>query len=173
MREEYELVKHPHLNHVNLFLVDMEYRAPHLHREFEMDWIVAGEASFIIGNTSCPVQTGSVILLNPNQLHEIKTQAGPITILSLQLSPKFFAGAVPGMDTLFFDAPLPMNVLPQTLQNGIQDRLLRLAAAYFEKAPYFESACMSILADLIHFCLLYARTAAGGPKARGAHPQDY
>ena len=38
MRHEYEIVEHPHLEYLNLFLVKLIHRRLHLHREFEWCW---------------------------------------------------------------------------------------------------------------------------------------
>ena len=166
MSEEYEIVKHPHLRHFNLFLVTIDYRTPHLHRDFEIDLIVEGNTSFIVNNTSYHLNAGDVFLLNSDQLHEIRTQNGPCTILSLQVSPKFFINSVPQIDTINFDSLLPADSLDPTQQESVRRQLLQLALVYLDKPPYFELKCASILCDMMHLFLSALELHSVSPESR-------
>lgn len=45
MKEEYEIVEHSQIEDLNIFLVEMTYRCPHMHREFEICMILSGEVA--------------------------------------------------------------------------------------------------------------------------------
>ena len=40
MEKEYEVVSHPHLNHINAFLVRMVERSTHIHRDLELGMVL-------------------------------------------------------------------------------------------------------------------------------------
>ena len=48
MQYEYELIPHDY-GEYHLFLVELLYRTPHMHRDFELSWILDGETEVSFG----------------------------------------------------------------------------------------------------------------------------
>ena len=48
MQYEYELIPHDY-GEYRLFLVELLYRTPHMHRDFELSWVLDGEAEVRFG----------------------------------------------------------------------------------------------------------------------------
>ena len=69
MRHEYEIVEHPHLEYLNLFLVKLIHRRLHLHREFEICMVLEGEVTVYTTGKTAVLKKEDVILLNPRQVH--------------------------------------------------------------------------------------------------------
>ena len=89
MREEYEVISHNNAN-FHLFLVKIFYRSPHIHRDYEICLIMDGEVCLITQDKSVSLQKNDIFIINPFESHEIKA-GSPALILSLQVSPSFFA----------------------------------------------------------------------------------
>ncbi|HBU11986.1 MAG TPA: hypothetical protein DEB31_04445 [Clostridiales bacterium] len=153
MSNEYEIIKYPYFNYFNLFLVAIDYRTPHLHRDFEIDLVLDGEPVFLVNGVSHALNPGDIILLNPDQLHEIQTVKKSATILALQVSPKIFINAVPSIQSLFFDEMFLRTSLSLKQLKNVRNSLLQLALVYMEKSPYYELECMSILSGMMYLFL--------------------
>ena len=93
---EYELVPHRDIGGFRLFLVNMLYRTPHLHKDIELCLMLNGEVSVYSQGKKYACPEGSFLLLNSYQVHELHAKE-PVTILSLQVSPDFFALHFPQM----------------------------------------------------------------------------
>lgn len=42
-RKEYEKISHTQIKNINFFLIDLTYRAPHTHHDFEILQVIEGE----------------------------------------------------------------------------------------------------------------------------------
>ncbi len=143
MEHEVEIVQHPQVNGLNLFVISVEYRTPHLHRDFELNLVLDGTAQFLCSGASYSVQNGDVLLLNPNQLHEIRSASG-ITLLCLQIQPRCFQALIPEISSLYFDCVL-LDSCGEAFDCSLQDLLLKTALLYMERPPYYELRCMGQL----------------------------
>ena len=107
MKQEYEIVNHPYIKYVNLFMAQIGYRTSHLHRNIELMFIAKGNASYSTGKYAQAFNSGEFVIMNSNELHEIKNQGETSLMICLQVSPKYFRQIYPAIQNLKFS---DMNV---------------------------------------------------------------
>ncbi len=90
IKEEYEVVAYPKLNHVRASIVQIVNRNAHVHRALELGLALEGNAVVRIGDRSFSAKKGSLFFFNANESHEIiaASQAG-IKIAYLQVANSF------------------------------------------------------------------------------------
>ncbi|MDR1105257.1 MAG: AraC family transcriptional regulator [Treponema sp.] len=152
MVDEFEVVQHPQIRHVNLFLIDVVYRTPHLHRDFEINLVIKGSPRIVCQNQSCTVPAGDIVLLNPNQPHEIKTCDGSACILCIQVSPDLFRD-IPSLENIHFDTVLPFEYIPKTQRGELRRLIVELAIYYMSSASNYEILCSGLL-NVLLYCWL-------------------
>ena len=90
IKEEYEIVAYPKLNHVRSSIVQIINRNTHIHQALELGLVLEGDATVCIGGKSFSVHKGSLFFFNANEPHEIiaDNQKG-VRIAYLQVSSAF------------------------------------------------------------------------------------
>ena len=71
MKREYEIISHAETN-FKVFVVNLLYRAPHIHKDFELGLVLDGNISILLPGQTLLLQPGDFWLINPFQSHEIK-----------------------------------------------------------------------------------------------------
>ena len=145
---EYEIISHNKAN-FKIFLVDLLYRTPHAHKDFEIGLIVRGNISLNTLNGSYQLRSGDVFILNPYHIHELKADT-PALVLSLQIPYDFFETYFPNISHVEFLSEVI------TKDNEIQKSMTRLlhdlAKEYFRKESLFEFRCDILINRL--FCYM-------------------
>lgn len=147
MKDEIEVVRHPHIGHLNLFVVDIDYRSSHFHSDFELNLVLSGSARLLTGSVSLPLNEGELALINPNEAHEIRTNGGGVTILCMQLSPHFLRDTLPSAGHLSFDEVLLSR------SSEVKPVFIELAWQYFARHEYWQILCSGLL-DMLMYTLL-------------------
>lgn len=145
--EEYEIISHNHNYH--LFIVNLLYRTPHIHKDFEIGIVLNGSPIVIQHQKEISLSTNDIFILNPFQSHEIKSDA-PCTILTLQISPLFFSSYFPEMEFIEFKS-LVFDLTPSN--TNLRNLLFHLARNHFTSSDYQTIKC-SILVNQIFLILL-------------------
>ena len=144
MQYEYELIPHSG-NEYHLFLVELLYRTPHMHRDFELSWILEGEVAATFGAEKRTLRKNDLFLTNPYDIHELHA-ASPALILSLQVSPAFFAPFFSGIVRLAFSG----HQLPPETADSARTVLYQLAVTHLKREPMHELLCVSCITQLFH-----------------------
>lgn len=155
MADEFEVVQHPQGSHINLFVVTVAYRTPHLHRDFELNYVLSGSVVLSTPQGSHTAGPGELFLLNPNQLHELRTGSREATILCLQVAPAFFRQAVPALGEFCFDRVFPLRCMSAHARQESLELLADLALHYLEEEPCHALRCQGKL-SLLFAALLEA-----------------
>lgn len=153
MKNEFEIVEHSYIKYLNVFLVNMNYRNPHLHREFELILVLDGNITIESKQESYNLSSGCSVLFNPNQPHEIKSLDDSALILCIQVSPKFCRDYFPNMTNLVFDAFNIKEITCDKTYENIKSLILKLVHLYYEKGNGYEFSCMSIVNQLFSIFL--------------------
>ena len=153
MRDEFEVISHEAGNY-KMFVVNMLYRTPHVHKDFEVCLLLDGSLSLLSRGRTFTYKKGDLWVVNPFESHELAASQ-PALILSLQISPSFFAPVFPQMENLEFSLEAPAD--PRVLLAS----LLEIASAYFQKEG--EDASLR-LAGLIF--LFFDRLLSAIPHVR-------
>ena len=154
MNKEYEIIKHPQISDLNIFVIAIEYRTAHMHRDLELNLVLEGRIEMLCNNKSFSASKGEFVLINPNQLHELRTGHGKdAVLLCMQVSPKLFRETVPDMENIFFDEVKPLEVLEAPLREDIVSKVLALAQNYFQRGKHYELVCTALLNMIMYFVL--------------------
>jgi AraC-like DNA-binding protein len=148
MKNEFEIVTHDQINNFQLFLVNLLYRTPHTHKDFEICLILNGNLSVITQEYVCTAQEGSLIVFHPFQLHEFKAQE-PVTVLSLQISPSFFSMYYPKINQLYFDMDTHSMEISRSHKELVEN-ILKLAETYYQKEENYELLCASMINTIFY-----------------------
>lgn len=146
MGYEYEIVTHKNIPGLQIFLVDLLYRTPHIHREFELCLFLTGETDVRIQGNLHRLNAGSLLLLNPYQVHELQAVTS-VQILCLQISPGFFKHYFPQIKDMTFDSPVITDNGSASLYE-LKKQIVNLSRIYLQKEPLYELSCASLLNDV-------------------------
>ncbi len=147
MSREYELIPHG-VGRYRLFLVDLLYRTPHIHRDFEISLVLSGEIYVNFVSETLRLSKDDLFLANPFDIHELQADK-PVCILSLQVSPSFFEAAFPEIDQEVFTE----HFINKEHSEPVRRRLCSLARKYLRKEPFYELDCASDIMSLSHMLL--------------------
>jgi len=128
-----------------MFLVTIYYRTSHLHPDYEAILVLDNPIQLISQKLVFKASRGDLLLLNPNQPHELlaETDKGS-TLLCLQVSPKFFREIAPSLDNLYFDTTTPFQILPLDKREKLTTYFMELGLQYQMKLPFYELFCMAL-----------------------------
>ena len=71
LKEEYEVLAYPKLNHVTANIVHIINRNTHVHRALELDLVLEGDATVRVDDREFEIHKGSVFFFNANEPHQI------------------------------------------------------------------------------------------------------
>ena len=157
MEKEYEVVSHPHLNHINAFLVRMVERSTHIHRDLELGMVLEGSVTLKIDHKTYQLEEHNIYLVNPMEPHELVSEGSGVLLLAIQLSPQLTEPIFPGAANIRY---LGGANLRERFQHESQCGLIlrtlcvELAYSYLERRPNYEFKCFGLAAALSH--LLHA-----------------
>lgn len=145
----YQIVKS-----MRLYFNTLEYRTPHFHSDIEVMWVLEGSMNVQIGNDICSVHEGEMILVNPEQPHEIKTTGTSCTLLGFHISSELVAEDVPDFAHIQFDEYF-LNHLPKETYTELEHMLLDVAWQYLKNPPFYELYCRSQMRLFVHTLLCF------------------
>ncbi len=172
MNEEFELITYRHA-HFHMFLVDLLYRTPHLHRDIEVSLILDGELDVIHPGGSEHMTSGDFFVTGPFTSHELSGRQ-PSRILSLQIPTTYFRTYFPQIETMEFSRSVFHHSEEPDLCQLIRDHMLDIASSYFSDHELKALACASqvnlLFLDLLKYCPYTVITEKERQKAltRGA-----
>lgn len=152
MKNEYEIIRHSKIRHINAFVINIIYRNFHMHSDFELLLILEGTGAIQIKNDLFVVKTGDALLLNPNEMHEIDTGGKGITAVILQFSRHFGNDYFPFLrNTRFQTGNLKSCFNDKDYQEFLWT-VTRLTASYITGGPLFEFQCVGLLINFLLLC---------------------
>ena len=150
MTKEYELVSHPNIKHMNIFLVQLKYRTPHYHNEMELGLILKGNINIKKNLNSYDLNENDIFLLNPNESHEILSSDDGALVLSVQFSYKLFSSYFTYIKAIHFSTPKLKDVVKEQHLNNIHSLLYKLSLSYFKKETLYEIQSMIYANQLLY-----------------------
>jgi len=114
----FEIVDHSESTLWRFSGTSLDYLEPHFHNDFELLLPFHGHGTIVVNNTPYNVFPGDLCLFNPGEVHEILTNGSYLSILCLQISPKFFRIATDNTTRIIFDKNyLRGNLTDENLDN--------------------------------------------------------
>ena len=160
MDNEFEMISHPSIPDFKIFLSNLVYRSPHIHKDLEICLVLKGTVSVLTQGKETLASQGDFFVINPFQSHELKA-CMPVCILSLQALPSLFSAYFPQMEHLEFST----LILPKT--EALSQKILMLALSYMEAEGLYELRCMGLLNLFLFEFMSFApfRLLTAGEKA--------
>lgn len=152
---EVEIIQHPQIDGLRLFFNQVEYRAPHVHPEWELIWVMEGHLSIVCGQHTHSARAGQMVLVSPNQLHEFHKVGERCTFLCMQIGPQCFEQSFPALERIHVTDVYPHKYLAPEAYRQAQRTLLACMRAYLERPDCYELFCLG-RASLLLYQLLTA-----------------
>lgn len=148
---EFELVAHHKLQGIKAFLIDMNYRRPHLHSDLELIYVLRGTLALTTDAKTYYVRKNEFIVINAYQLHELATPQ-QVKLLILQINPKEYEIFFPQINEILFQNQVltKTNLVNFSL---FKQHFLQTCLVYFQERPFFQLECHGYAA-LTLFALL-------------------
>ena len=154
MQHEYELIEHSIIKNFKLFLVDLDYRTSHIHRDFEICFLLDGSVTVLSRESELTAQKNDFFVLNPFQPHELKAN-GHALILSLQIPTDFCREYYPAIRNVEFAFCLGAKAIEKEGCQRILGTALSLSRHYFAMDREFELVCTARVNELLYQLLLH------------------
>lgn len=151
LRNEYEIITHNNSN-FHIFLVNLLYRTPHIHKDFEISLVMDGTFLLITPAGQTRLKAGDFFVMNPFLSHELKAET-PALILSLQVSSAFFTSFYPQIEQTEFETAVILSDNAPDTCNTIRSLLFQLAYTYYEKNDYAPLKCAALIHQLFYYLL--------------------
>lgn len=149
MKNEYEIIEHNKIKHINILFTKIKYRVHHFHSDIELFCVINGNADINIGEKTYSVQKGSIILINSDELHEIDSQQGSVCGLVIQISNHFLMQYFPCLRTTTFLQNDLCEVLDTNQILKLWNLILDLSYNYINESDYFELDTISKISKLV------------------------
>lgn len=148
-KEEYEIITHNNYQ-FHVFMVNVLYRTPHIHKDYEIGLVLDGKVSLTSAERVVSLAKNDLFILNPFQSHELSAKK-PALILALQVSPAFFASYFP----VIYNVEFTRIHIPSgsDLSIFLYRTMLDLAVSHFSEEEYSAIQCV-IMVNQIFLSLL-------------------
>ncbi len=148
MANEFEIIPHNQMHDFRLFLVNLLYRTPHVHKDFEICLILDGQIDLLTSGQTYHVPEHSFFVVNPFQPHELKSDS-PALILSVQVSPSFFSDTFPQIQSIQLSTQIHSAKGSDACRH-LFSMLLKLARSYLQKQEAYELLCAGIINTIFY-----------------------
>ena len=152
MQKEFELVPHSHLQHVTAFLVRLQERVAHIHRELELGLVLDGAITLRTQQQSSVISKGDIYLVNRMEPHEFVSEGNGALLIAIQFSTKLTQGfQAPGSHYRYRGEPNLRQALEEKpeVYRLLCDTCLELAYSFLRQQPNDEFHCFSLSASLM------------------------
>ncbi len=153
-KREYEVVQHGIIKNFKLFMVNLAYRTPHIHRDFELNFLLEGTVHVICDGVTLDFHAPDFFVINPFALHEIHTE-NPALLLSMQVQPSFYKNYFPDVSHTEFSFCSAKEMLTQSTEgksvyNAVFASALSMADHYFKTDTGFSLYCAAKLNEIFY-----------------------
>lgn len=153
MAQEYEVVSNSQYRSLNIFLVRMISRTPHIHSEIEVGMVLEGTLMLRNSSGTYQIERGELYLINSMESHEFFAEGQGALLLSIQLSTRLMESFLAELPNIrFLGNPRIMDYFV-----GKEDRYkllkmlcVELGYAYLGREMYSEYQCFSLAAQLLY-----------------------
>ena len=152
MPKEFELVTHSHLQHVTAFLVRLQERVAHIHRELELGLVLDGAITLRTQQQSSVISKGDIYLVNRMEPHEFVSEGNGALLIAIQFSTKLTQGfQAPGSHYRYRGEPNLRQALEENREayRLLCDTCVELAYSFLRQQPNDEFHCFSLSASLM------------------------
>lgn len=136
---------------LNVFAAEVYYCEPHWHSAPELICILSGEFSVTLGHATSVVTAGSLLYINPDEIHSLEARSPNSQLLTIQFAPNLFDEIHPAPQ---MDYALSANQADRRVDRQIRNSVLALVEHLVDAQPSFTRIALV-------YQLLGALAAAG------------
>lgn len=158
MAKEYEIISKSQFRHLNVFLVRLFSRTPHVHGEIELGVLLDGHLTLSCGTKNYALQKDDIYLINSLDVHEFSAGRKGALILSIQLSPRSMESFLTEPFSILFQGSprLRDHYSGKQAQFALLRMLcVELAYAYLGRKDGRACKCYSLMALLLYHLKRY------------------
>lgn len=150
LREEYEIVAYPKLDHVRASIVRIISRNTHAHRAYELGLVLEGSAQVRLGSASFPIQKGSLFFFNAHEAHEIiASDTEGAVIAYLQVAGSFCSDYLTCFRNLEVQENNLSGILTQQQSHALTGLMVQALQDYLaDIGPLYALRCVSSICKL-------------------------
>lgn len=150
MSNEFELVSHAQFPNLNVFLVHLLSRTPHVHRDLEIGLILEGVMTVKLGERSWRLEKGDLYLINSMEVHAFIAEGNGTLVLAVQVSLKLLSPFLPNAALLRFQTEPPLRgaVGPEAYEQ-LRRMCVELAYQYYKRPEHHELCCFRLIVSLL------------------------
>ena len=154
MSGEYEVISYEQISDLDVFLVRMHERGPHLHQDMEIGLVLDGHVVLETGGMRRNLRCGDIYLVNPLEAHRFASVENEDGILLIvQISAQLVECAFSGAKNIRYacDAALrtALSAAPDQYAR-LSELLTELGAVFFGRRPNYEFACLSCVGQIYY-----------------------
>jgi len=167
MNREYEKISYPDIiEMLNVFLVNMKYRSPHVHNEIEIGLVFNGEIDIIVHERRFTLSSGDIYYLNAMEAHEFFARSSHVLILCLQISPKSLGSYYPDINNSVVKAPVLQKFFTgqEKSYQIIQALCVELAFNCIRRPINYQLKCVSMLNTILYIIFSTAPIQISSPE---------
>ena len=135
---EMEIIRHRQIDGLTMFINMVEYRAPHVHSEWELIWVLDQPLSVTCESATFRAEPGQMVLFSPNEPHEFHKVTTGCTFLCLQIS----AQRLPAMPRIAVTDHLPHCWLDNEEYAQLGKTLAQVMACYLQRRENYSLYCV-------------------------------
>lgn len=152
---EYERIAHTQVSNVNFFLINLTYRPPHMHHDFEILQVIEGGLHVKTLTEEYDLCPGEIALFNPDEFHTLHSKHSDCILLTIQADPSFCSVHYPAIQNIRFDSGNITSITPLTNALDIIHICYNLGYNYCLRPSGFELRCISDLYRLFSYFTAY------------------
>ncbi len=105
---EYEIISHSRTSYINIFVVHLVSRTPHIHRDLELGIVLEGVLSVRTGGRTYNIGKDDAYIINSMEAHEFVSGKGAL-VLALQFAPAPFDSFIQSDERRRFNTAPPIR----------------------------------------------------------------
>jgi len=140
---EFELITEKTAN-FKAFVNVLKYRAPHIHSDYEIGFILYGSMELLTDNTIYKLNRGDIICINPFQVHELRSNMNA-PILLIQIDPSYFLRVAALMPNIEFTGCVVHKDDSDSLYRSVCDKIIEFSELYIKKDSNYTLRCAGLL----------------------------
>ncbi len=150
-QNEYEIVHHTAMNHLEFFLVELSSRNAHGHSDLEIGIILEGSVELILENQRIVLHKHEIYVINHYQIHSFINTGERNLVLALQISSKLYKHLGAHLTRLRFENLIETGT---PLYDHLFQTLLQCAKIYYQEEQFSELKCASLMFEALHVLAL-------------------
>lgn len=149
MENEYEVVAHEKVNHINIIINKITYRSFHMHNDLELLYVIDGRGVINTRNKSFSVRKGSLIILNSYQEHEIDAHEETLTAIIIQMSNNLLRRFLNHFTNVNFKYNDISECISEEKAVEFQNHIISSAKTYFNEKRFFVFQFISDISSIL------------------------